>query len=213
MKQFSFGNLIVERYTVGPLEENTYLAYEKGGKEAILVDPGSDSEEIAKSISNLLVDKLVIFVTHGHADHIAGLEFFRKKFPFAKVAVSQEDSSMLTDSYLNLSDFIIGSFVCKKADMILKQGDTLNICSHVGTVSHIPGHTQGGLALIFDEFVFSGDSLFCEGVGRSDLPGGDGKTLVASVKSKLLTLTDRTVFPGHGFETSISHEKRHNPYI
>lgn len=213
MDTFAFDNLIVERYVVGELDENTYLVYEKDGKSGILVDPGAKNKNIAEKIKNLAIKNLTIFVTHGHADHIAGLEYFRKEFSFAKVAVSNEDSSMLTNSRLNLSDYIGGSFVCMEADEKLKEGDKLKLDSREATVLHIPGHTPGGLVLVFDEFIISGDSLFCEGVGRSDFPGGDGRALITSLKTKVLTLSDRPVFPGHGPETSISHELYHNPYL
>ena len=213
MKTFTYGSIIVDCYVMGPIENNTYLIHEKDCKEAILVDPAANSEELAEDIKELNIEKLTIFITHGHSDHIAGLEYFRKQFPFAKVAVSHEDSAMLTDSRLNLSDYMGESFVCREAEIIAKQGDTFKIGSHTAVAAHIPGHTPGGMVLIFDEFVISGDSLFHECVGRSDLPGGDGAALVKNITSKLMILSDRPVFPGHGHETTIEHEKKCNPFL
>ena len=213
MKAYNFNNMHVERYVVGPIEENIYLVYEDGAKDAILIDPGYDCSELAERLKELNFEKITIFITHGHSDHIQGLEYFRKMFPNAKTAVSHEDSKMLVDSHENLSDFMGDPVVCQEAEIIIKQGDTFKTGSRMGIAAHIPGHTPGGMVLIFDEAVFSGDSLFRESVGRSDFPNGDGAALIKNIKSKLMTLTDRPVFPGHGPETSIDHEKHHNPFL
>ena len=213
MKSFKVNKLIAERYIVGPIQENTYLVYEEDAKEAILVDPGSESNDIAERIKELNFEKITIFLTHGHGDHIAGVEFFRKNFPNAKLAISLEDSPLLANPEENLSFFINESVTIKPAEITIKEGDTFKTGSHIGISRHVPGHTKGGMILIFDEMVFSGDTLFCESVGRSDLHGGDGKALIESIKSKILTLSDRIVLPGHGQETSIQREKTKNPFL
>jgi glyoxylase-like metal-dependent hydrolase (beta-lactamase superfamily II) len=213
MKTFKVNNLVTERYIVGPLDENTYLVYEENAKEALLIDPGSNSEEIAERIKELNFEKLTIFLTHGHGDHIAGVEFFRSNFPNAKLAISIEDAPLLQDPDENLSFFINESITIKPAEITIKEGDTFKTGSHIGIARHVPGHTRGGMVLIFDEMVFSGDTLFCESVGRSDFPGGDGKALVDSIKSKILTLTDRIVLPGHGPETTVQREKSINIFF
>lgn len=213
MKIFKENNLVAERYIVGPIQENTYLVYEENAKEALLIDPGSKSEEIVSRIKELNFEKLIIFLTHGHGDHIAGVEYFRSNFPNAKLAVSIEDSALLENPEENLSFFIGESVTIKPAEITIKEGDTFKTGSHIGIARHVPGHTRGGMVLIFDEMVFSGDTLFCESVGRSDFPGGDGKALVESIKSKILTLSDRIILPGHGPETSVLREKTKNPYL
>lgn len=213
MKVFKKSNLIAERYILGPIEVNTYLVYEENSKEAILIDPGSNSNELVARIKELNFDKVLLFLTHGHGDHIAGVEFFRKQFPNAKLAISIEDSSLLSDPAENLSAFIDEPVAIKPAEVIIKDGDTFKTGSHIGIARHIPGHTRGGMALVFDEMVFSGDTLFCDSVGRSDFPGGDGKALVEAIKTKLLVLSDRLVLPGHGQETTIQHEKTVNPFF
>ena len=213
MKIFKVNNLIAERYIVGPIDENTYLVYEENAKEAILIDPGSDSNEIAERIKELNFEKLTIFLTHGHGDHIAGVEFFRSNFPKAKLAISIEDAPLLQDPDENLSFYINGSVTIKPAEITIKEGDTFKTGSHIGVARHVPGHTRGGMVLVFDEMVFSGDTLFSDSIGRSDFPGGDGRALVQSIKSKILSLTDRIVLPGHGQNTSIQREKRVNPFF
>ena len=106
MKIFKVNNLIAERYIVGPIDENTYLVYEENAKEALLIDPGSNTEEIVDRIKEMNFEKLTIFLTHGHGDHIAGVEYFRKNIPNAKLAVSIEDAPLLQDPDENLSFFI-----------------------------------------------------------------------------------------------------------
>ena len=213
MKTFKVNNLVAERYIVGPIEENTYLVYEENAKEALLIDPGSNSEEIAERIKELNFEKLTIYLTHGHGDHIAGVEFFRSNFPNAKVAISIEDSGLLNDPDENLSYFIDEEVTIKPAEITIKEGDTFKTGSHMGIARHVPGHTRGGMVLIFDEMVFSGDTLFCEGVGRSDFPGGNATALLRAIKSKILSLSDRIVLPGHGPETSVEREKTNNPFF
>lgn len=213
MKTFKVNNLVAERYIVGPIEENTYLVYEENAKEALLIDPGSKTKEIVDRIKELNFEKIIIFLTHGHGDHIAGVEFFRSNFPNAKVAISIEDSGLLNDPDENLSFYINESVTLRPAEITIKEGDTFKTGSHMGIARHVPGHTRGGMILIFDEMVFSGDTLFCESVGRSDFPGGNATALMNSIKSKILTLSERIVFPGHGPETSIEREKTNNPFF
>ena len=213
MKTFKVNNLIAERYIVGPIDENTYLVYEENAKEALLIDPGSNTQEIVDRIKELNFEKLIIFLTHGHGDHIAGVEFFRSNFPNAKLAISIEDAPLLQDPDENLSFFINESVTIKPAEITIKDGDTFKTGSHMGIARHVPGHTRGGMVLIFDEMLFSGDTLFCDSIGRSDFPGGDGKALINSIKNKILTLSDRIVLPGHGQNTSIQREKRVNPFF
>ncbi len=213
MKSFKVNNLVAERYIVGPIQENTYLVYEENAKEAILVDPGSKTQEIVDRIKELNFEKLIIFLTHGHGDHIAGVEFFRNNFPNAKVAISIEDSGLLSNPDENLSFYIDESITIAPAEITIKEGDTFKTGSHMGIARHVPGHTRGGMVLIFDEMLFSGDTLFYQSVGRSDFPGGNGRVLIQSIKSKILSLTDRIVLPGHGLETSVQIEKEANPYL
>lgn len=213
MVNFNSGSLICERYILGPLEVNTYLVYEKGSSEGILIDPAEDSQTILKRLRELDFKTLTIFLTHGHADHIQGVEFFRKNFPGSKVAISGEDAAMLPSPNLNLSMFIGDAVEVGNADVLLNDGDTLRTGAHEGTLVHIAGHTPGGMALIFDGMVFSGDTLFAGSVGRSDFPGGDGKQLIKGIKEKIFSLSNRQVFPGHGPETTIADEKSSNPFF
>ena len=122
MKTFKVNNLVAERYIVGPIEENTYLVYEENAKEALLIDPGSKTKEIVDRIKELNFEKIIIFLTHGHGDHIAGVEFFRSNFPNAKVAISIEDSGLLNDPDENLSFYINESVTLRPAEITIYTG-------------------------------------------------------------------------------------------
>lgn len=194
------------------MEVNTYLVYEKNGESALLIDPADESPELLNHIRELNLNEILIFLTHGHADHILGLDFFRRKIP-ARVMISAEDAPMLSDPGLNLSSYLGEDFTVEPAEKIASDGQKIEIGSFSGELFKIPGHTPGGMVIVFPGMIFSGDTLFAGSVGRSDFPGGDGRALIDSIKSRILTLPDRQVFPGHGPETTISEEKQNNPFF
>lgn len=212
MVSFKQGNLICERYTLGPMEVNTYLIYDRNASQALLVDPAEESQELLNRIHELNLTEVTIFLTHGHADHIYGVDFFKKQLG-APVAISAEDAVMLTDARLNLSCYLGDSLEIEAAEQLLKDGDKFTLGSFSGELKLVPGHTPGGMILVFDSLVISGDTLFAGSVGRSDFPGGDGKALVKAIKEQIFSLSDRLVFPGHGPETKISEEKAENPFF
>ncbi len=199
----------VKKFVVGSLSTNCYLIYEKISRKALLIDPGEYVPDIAEYIKAEDLKDVHILNTHGHADHIRGNVAFG--FP---VMIHELDASCLHSSLKNLSFFSDSAVSPVKAERLLKDGDIIRLGEVILEIIHTPGHTPGGISVKCQNILFSGDTLFFEGVGRTDLPGGDQKALVAAIKEKLFALPDFVrVFPGHGPETTIGHEKRNNPFL
>ncbi|GAB4283330.1 MAG: MBL fold metallo-hydrolase [Candidatus Rifleibacteriota bacterium] len=211
MVTFKAGNLICERYILGPMEVNSYLLYNKNSNSGLLIDPGDQSQTLLNRIIELDLN-IDIFLTHGHADHIYGVDFFRQHLK-AQVIISREDSKMITDETLNLSCYLGNPLALAPAEQIIKHDHEFTLGNYKGRAKSVPGHTPGGMILVFDGLIISGDTLFAGSIGRSDLPGGDGNLLVESIKKEIFALSDRLVLPGHGPETRISEEKNNNPFF
>ncbi len=198
---------------VGALGTNCYIIYCEKTMQAAIIDPGGDAEEIIAETVRRKLDVVLIINTHGHADHI-GANDALKESTGAEICIHESDAAMLSSAHKNLSIYIGNHISGSQADRLLKDGDVLQIGKLRLTVAHTPGHTPGGISLIGDGIVFSGDTLFAQSVGRSDFPGGSHAQLVRSIKEKLLPLDDEVkVFPGHGPATSIGEERAMNPFI
>ncbi|MFH1798767.1 MAG: MBL fold metallo-hydrolase [Candidatus Omnitrophota bacterium] len=207
----SKNNLLVEvkKYIVGPLETNCYLLWEKASLKGVLVDPGAYVIEIVKDIKDRGINVICAVNTHGHADHIAGNASFG--FP---VFIHELDAGCLGDSSQNLSYLSGMNIPFSKPAKLLKENDCIDLGNVKIGIIHTPGHTPGSISLKCENKVFTGDALFFESIGRTDIPGGNHEALLSSIREKLLSLPDDTiVFPGHGPETSIIHEKRDNPFV
>lgn len=210
--QYRTGNLIIECLTLGPLDVNTYLVYDPQVGDGIVIDPAEDAPMLMNRLKELAWKSTRVFLTHGHADHIAGLEAVRSATG-AKVLCSPEDAPMLGDARLNLSLFLDEAFTVRPPETLVRHGDEITVGRDKGSVIAVPGHTPGGLALSFNDAVITGDALFAGSIGRSDFPGGDGQQLVRAIRDRLLPLGDRLVLPGHGPSTHLSHEAAHNPFL
>ncbi len=192
---------------------NTILLWDQDTLEAILFDPSAPAQSILDFIIEKKLNVKYIALTHGHADHIGGLDFFKNKLK-ATTLIHSEDAEMLIDSKKNLSAFMGQDIVVAQADRKLTEGDILTIGSIKLKVIHTPGHTRGGVCFLTDSLLISGDTLFQLSIGRTDFPGGNYETLKNSVVNKLFVLADETkVIPGHGAETSIEIEKVENPFL
>ncbi len=198
---------------VGPIEANCFVVYDEETKEAAVIDPGADGKRIIQEINKHDLKVKYIINTHGHADHI-GANLDVKNSTGASLMIHEEDGAMLTDANSNLSVFM-GRGITKPApDVLLHEGDVIEIGSSTLKVVHTPGHTKGGICLYNEEVCFSGDTLFAGSIGRTDFPGGSYGEIINSIKTKLMPLADEIiVYPGHGPATTIGQERRTNPFL
>lgn len=201
--------------TVGPIMENCYIIYDEQSLEGIIVDPGDEADRILKAVQKLNLTIKYIVNTHGHADHIGANKQLGEAL-HAKLAIHADDAAMLTDPQLNLSiSGYMGRVISSQpADILLHENDIISFGNCQFKVIHTPGHTPGGICLVGENIVVSGDSLFAGSIGRTDFPTGSMTDLVSSLKTKILTLDPKMhVFPGHGGPSVIEWEKQNNPYL
>jgi hydroxyacylglutathione hydrolase len=205
--------MILESICVGPLEVNCYVLASREKGKAIIIDPGAEARRIKQVLKKHQLEPALVINTHGHYDHIGADDSFG-----VPVYIHEIDSQLLKDAELNLSKMFALPFEVKSEVKALQEGQLIDCEELKLQVLHIPGHTPGGVALRLlkpvDNIVFTGDTLFCQGIGRSDIPEGDGDLLVKAIKEKLLILPEDTVvYPGHGPSSTIGDEKRGNPFL
>lgn len=206
----------IKTLNVGPLQCCCYVVFNEQSREAIVIDPGGDAEIIIDYIRKNKLNPLLLINTHGHGDHIGANLELKEAFPEIKICIHADDEQMLTHPSKNLS--FLGGVLYKSppVERVLKHGDSIGVDGCKFKVLHTPGHTPGGICLLsaLDDVLFSGDTLFAEGVGRTDLPGGSYEALMESIRDNILTLDDNTViYPGHGPSTTVAEEKANNPFI
>ena len=204
----------------GDLQENCYLLWRDGAKEAIVFDPGDEAPKIRTALDEQGLTPVAFVQTHCHGDHIGALNELKAAFPAAPLYVPEAEKEWLKRPLLNLSYFTMGSVTGPPPDVLGRDGDELSLAGLTLRAIHVPGHSPGGTAYFVADLdrgqphLFCGDILFQGSIGRSDLPGGAGEAvLVAGIREKLLILPDETILhPGHGPESSIVAEKEFNPF-
>lgn len=202
----------IHTIVVGRLQTNCYIL--QSNESAIIVDPGDEPDRIIRFVHDIKVRPSQIIATHTHFDHVLGVDTIRAKLkiPFM---IHRDDLAMLESMQSRVRQ-IMGFEVPPppKVDSYLKDGDVLKLGEEKISVLHTPGHSPGSISLSGDRYVLTGDALFNQSIGRTDLPGGDLKTLVHSIKERLFKLDDEIiVYPGHGPETTIGDEKLANPFV
>ena len=211
-------NLEIISYPNGIYGATTYLVSDKISKEAFLVDCTCDIEEIEKQVKKENLTLKYVLITHGHFDHVFCIDKLKEKFPQTQVLMNKEDMPLLKNVGTQCTMAGIEGIKVPCVDGLIKE-DTKNlkIGDYKIDIIETPGHSQGGTCYLINDkennFLFSGDTLFQESVGRCDLFGGDFKKILSSIKEKLFSLDENTiVFPGHGDSTTIAHEKKYNSY-
>ncbi len=208
--------MIIRELVVGPFGSNCFVVGSEATKEGMIIDPGADGNAILRTVNDLGLKVKLIVATHNHLDHVGALAQV-KEATKADYAVHELDSeSMLPSVFGRMVGVVMsGSFKAPpKPDILLHDGDVIEVGDLKFTVLHTPGHSAGGISLLGDGVVFSGDTLFNFGIGRTDMSGGDYGTLIHSIMTKLMSLPDETrVYPGHGPATTIGTERRRNPFL
>ncbi len=207
--------MIFEVLVVGPLAVNCFILGCEKSKEGVVVDPGGEPDRIIAAISRLGLTITSIINTHGHFDHVGGNGKVREHTG-AELLVHEKDVPYLSRAATVAVKYGAISEDSPPPDRFLEDGMVLSFGDYRLEVIHTPGHTPGGSCLYIagEGIILTGDTLFAEGVGRTDFPGGSHQTLIESIRTRLMTLPDAVrAFPGHGPATTIGHERRHNPFI
>jgi glyoxylase-like metal-dependent hydrolase (beta-lactamase superfamily II) len=195
--------MLIKSLVAGMMEANCYIVGDESTKEVFIIDPGGDYKKIKKIIDVNDLNPQAVINTHGHGDHIGANGDFG-----LPIWLHRLDADFLQDPSRNLSGAFGFLLKTKPATRLLEEGDILNIGRYTLEVIHTPGHTPGSICLKADKVIFTGDTLFCEGMGRTDFEYGSQEAIIRSIKEKLFTLDDNyVVHPGHGPSTTIGHEK------
>ena len=198
--------MIIKTIPAGIYDANCYLIMDEDSKEIVIIDPGGDGEMLETAINSLGGTPKYILLTHGHVDHVGGVEYLADNFkiPFY---ISEEDEEFI------LKDRTVFGNI-RKADGYLIDNQILPFGKHGIQVINTPGHTKGGVCFLIEDKVFTGDTLFQASIGRTDFVGGSFEDIIKSIKTRLLTLGDEVqVYPGHGPSSTIGYEGRNNPYL
>ncbi len=205
-------NLIIKTLVLGACQTNCYLAYQKQTKEGWIVDPADRAEMIIEQCETIGMKPKAILLTHGHFDHMTAARKVKEHFDIP-IYAGEKERKLLGDATMNLSG-VWASAVTLEADIWITEKDTLELAGYSVKVMETPGHTPGGVCYYIpeEEILFSGDTLFCESLGRTDFPGSSTADILHSIREKLFKLPDETVvYAGHMNSTTIGHEKINNP--
>jgi glyoxylase-like metal-dependent hydrolase (beta-lactamase superfamily II) len=208
-------SMIFEKMEVGPLGVNCFVLGCATTREGVVIDPGGDMDRISEAVKRHDLKIRYIINTHGHFDHVGGNRKAVEAFG-AQLLIHKDDSSMLGRAAEVAHMYGMQGENSPEPNDFLTNGMELSFGTHRIKVLYTPGHTQGGCCLYLeaDHKIITGDTLFADSIGRTDLPGGSHDQLLSSIRTSLFTLPDDVIaYPGHGPETTIGHEKRNNPYF
>jgi len=214
------GTLRTLQLTVGDLQENCYLLWRADAAQALVLDPGDEADRVRGELEKRKLTPAGLLLTHCHCDHIGGLAGLKAAYANAPLLAPEAEGAFLNRPTLNLSYFMGGSFKAPEADRLVKPDEDFELGGFKLRAIHCPGHSPGGTAYFVEDtggappHLFCGDILFCGGIGRGDLPGGEGEAvLIANIRRTLFGLPKETiVHPGHGEETTLGQERAFNPF-
>ncbi len=198
----------IEKFSLGNLRSNCYVVYDE--TRAFIVDPGFENEVVPKFLEEKGLTPDFIYITHGHYDHIGGVKQLKMLYPDIVVYAPEKDSFWIVDYFTKEFGYKV------PVDYFINEPFDLTWKNHPISFHETPGHSLGGMALFMpnDHILFSGDTLFCETIGRTDIPQSDFETLAKSIDHMYDIFPDQTiVYAGHGRPTTIGHEKKYNPYV
>jgi len=208
--------MILRGLELGPFASNCYIVGSEATKEGMIIDPGAEAAAILDTVSQLGLTIKLIVATHSHVDHIMALRQVKEATGAPFAIHEAESGGKLMQGMARMMSMATGGSgePPPKPDKLLKEGDYIDIGDLSFRVLHTPGHSLGGMSIYGHGVVFSGDTLFNFGIGRTDFPGCSHQVLIDSIKNKLMTLPDETVvLPGHGPETTIDVERKYNPFL
>jgi glyoxylase-like metal-dependent hydrolase (beta-lactamase superfamily II) len=202
----------VKKIISGGLEENCYAVYDSESLRAAIIDPGEDGKKVIFEIQKDKLKPELLINTHGHYDHVLSDDQIRFEFKIP-LAIHKYEVQMLAGNYGNGSESIGFTVNVREPEILLKDNQKLKLSFTTFKVMHTPGHTKGSICLLFDGFLITGDTLFAGTIGRTDFYGGSYEEILNSLfKIKKLN-PSLVIYPGHGSNTTLSNEIRHNPYL
>lgn len=207
--------MILETFPVGPLQCNCTILGDETTREAMVIDPGDNIPQILVRLAKHGLTLKQIVVTHAHIDHVGGAVQL-KEATGAPILLNENDLPLLKMMDMQAGWLGIAPPEVAAPDVSVEDGMVVGIANHAAQVLHTPGHTQGSICLHFapEKLLVAGDTLFAGSIGRTDLPGGDGRQILRSIHDRILTLPDETrVIPGHGSGTTIGEERESNPFL
>jgi len=205
--------MILKMLVVGPIQANCYILGCERTRQAAVIDPGGDVDQILMALAKDSLRLVYIINTHGHFDH-TGDNKPLKDATGAELLIHRADAAMITQQGQGGAAWGMRIENSPPPDRYIAEGDVITFGDISLKVLHTPGHSGGGIALATDKMVFVGDTLFAGSIGRTDFPGGDQEGLLRGVREKIFTLGDDVVvYPGHGPQTTVGQEKKYNPFF